>query len=107
NAALITGANGARSGQIIQVYANGLGPVDNQPGSGEPSPAEPLARTRVIPSVTIGGRSANVTFSGLAPFLVGLYQINIVWPADVPTGLQPMIIKMGDFVSKTVNLPVR
>jgi uncharacterized protein (TIGR03437 family) len=107
NFALVTPANAARRGQVIQIYANGLGPVDNPPPSGEPSPAEPLARTRVLPTVTIGGSPASVSFSGLAPFFVGLYQINATVPSDAPAGLQPVVIRIGDVESKVANLPVQ
>ena len=107
NNALVTGANAARRGQTIQIYANGLGPVDNQPASGEPSPSNPLARTMVTPSVTIGGSQAQVSFSGLAPFFVGLYQVNVVVPADAPTGVQPLVITSSGVASKPAMLPVQ
>lgn len=107
NFQLITGANPARRGQVVQIYANGLGPVDNQPPTGEPSPAEPLARTRVTPVVTIGGRQAPVSFSGLAPYFVGLYQLNVTVPADAPTGIQPVIVSSNGIESKPASLPVQ
>lgn len=105
--ALITEANAAARGQFVQIYCNGLGPVDNTPPTGEVSSSNPLSRTRTAPEVTIGGRPATVVFSGLAPGNVGLNQINVQVPADAPTGLQPVVIKMGDVTAKTVSLPVR
>jgi uncharacterized protein (TIGR03437 family) len=38
---------------------------------------------------------------------VGLYQINVVVPADVATGIQPVIVSVGGVVSKTANLPIQ
>ena len=106
--ALVTPGNAARRGEVIQVYANGLGPVDPQPATGQASPgAEPLSRTTAAPTVTIGGRPAPVSFSGLAPFFVGLYQVNVTVPQDAPTGLQPMVISIGGVDSKPVNIPVQ
>ncbi|MGI8989367.1 MAG: S8 family serine peptidase [Bryobacteraceae bacterium] len=102
-------AGSAQRGQPVSIYANGLGPVDNQPASGEPSPtppAQPLASTRVTPSVTIAGRPAQVLFSGLAPGFVGLYQINVIVPSDAPTGAQPIVITTNGIDSKTSNLIV-
>jgi uncharacterized protein (TIGR03437 family) len=104
---LIGTGNAARRGSVAQLYVNGLGPVDNPPASGEPSPASPLARTRVTPSVTIGGRPAQVSFSGLAPYFVGLYQVNVTIPADAPTGIQSIVISSNGVVSKTSNLPIQ
>ena len=55
----------------------------------------------------IGGRPANVSFSGLAPFFVGLYQINVTVPPDAPTGLPELVIRIGDAESKVAILPVQ
>ncbi|HYP14750.1 MAG TPA: S8 family serine peptidase, partial [Bryobacteraceae bacterium] len=104
--ALVGTSNPARKGQYVQIYANGLGPVDNRPASGEPSPANPLATTRAIPTVTIGGRPAQVLFSGLAPGVAGLYQLNVLVPADTPSGLQPVVITANGVQSKPTTLPV-
>ncbi len=104
--ALITPSHPARKNTIVQFYANGLGPVDNRPPSGELSPSSPLANTRVVPEVRIGGRPAHVDFSGLAPTFAGLYQINAVIPGDAPSGLQPVEIIMEGITSKTAFLPV-
>ncbi len=104
---LITSDSAARRGRVVQFYANGLGPVDNQPPSGEIAPAQPLATTLATPTVTVGGRPAAVQFSGLAPYIVGLYQLNISVPADAPTGLQPVVITVGGVTSKAATLPVQ
>lgn len=104
---LIGTGNAVRRGRIAQLYANGLGPVDNPPPSGEPSPVSPLARTRTMPTVTIGGREAQVSFSGLAPYFVGLYQVNVTVPAEAPAGIQPIVISSNGVVSKTTSLPIQ
>ncbi len=104
---LITSSNPARRGDTIIIYANGLGPVSNQPASGDPSPSQAFAQTNVTPSVTIGGAGAQVTFSGLTPGFVGLYQINAVVPAGAPSGSQPLVVTMNGIDSKPVNLPVQ
>ncbi|MDP2999093.1 MAG: S8 family serine peptidase [Bryobacterales bacterium] len=104
---LIGTGNAVRRGGIAQLYVNGLGPVDNPPPSGEPSPVSPLARTRLMPTVTVGGREAQVSFSGLAPYFVGLYQLNVTVPADTPAGIQPIVISSNGVVSKTANLPIQ
>lgn len=107
NYALLTTANPARHGHAVQIYGNGLGPVSNQPASGEPSPAsEPLARTLSDPVVTVGGVPAQVLFSGLTPDCVGLYQLNIVIPGGVAGGIQPLVIAVNGVASKPVGLPV-
>ena len=51
---LIGPSNPAMQGHNIQIYCNGLGPVTNQPASGDPSPLNPLSTTIATPTVTIG-----------------------------------------------------
>jgi minor extracellular serine protease Vpr len=94
-------------GTFVQLYVNGLGPVNNQPASGEPSPAQPLATTKAMPIVMIGGQQATVDFSGLIPPYVGLYQVNVRVPTNISAGIQPLVIIQNGVVSKTSMLPVQ
>ena len=104
----------ATRGQPISLYVNGLGPVSPQPNSGDPAPSsEPLARTTTQPVVMIGGQSAQVLYSGLAPGFVGEYQVNVIVPSGIGTGNQPITIAIGGKTSpsaiSTANIviPVR
>jgi uncharacterized protein (TIGR03437 family) len=107
NATGVTGSgNPARRGQVVSLYANGLGAVVNQPPSGEAAPSDPLATTRTAPEVTVGSRRTDVLFTGLAPGFVGLYQINVQLAADTPTGLQPVVVTANGIASRSANLPV-
>jgi uncharacterized protein (TIGR03437 family) len=108
NGVVFTQANPAKRGQTIVLYMNGLGPVDHQPPSGEPTPLPPpLAQTTVLPTVKIGNIASHVDFSGLSPTWVGLYQVNVVVPPDTPTGLQPIVVSIGGVDSKASVLPVQ
>jgi len=80
-------ANPASAGSVLQLFATGLGPVGPAVPTGQLAPAiPPLALSVTNPTVTIGGVSANVVFSGLAPTLVGLWQVNVQIPANAGTG---------------------
>ncbi|MEO8658186.1 MAG: S8 family serine peptidase [Bryobacteraceae bacterium] len=105
--AVVGAANPIARGQVVQLYANGLGPVSNQPASGAPAPSVPLAETPNKPAVSIGGQSATVLFSGLAPGFAGLYQVNAIVPAGINPGIQPVVISIGGFSSNPVNLAVQ
>ncbi len=106
-----TVANPAHRGAIVSVYANGLGPVDSSAGghppTGEATPADTYYTCRVLPVVTIGGKQAHVTWAGLAPYYVGLYQINVEVPADVQPGIQSIVISSNGIASKQASLPVQ
>jgi minor extracellular serine protease Vpr len=107
NLTLITRSHPATRNGAIVLYVNGLGPVSNTPPSGEPSGASPLSQTTATPTVTIGGKQAQVIFSGLTPGVVGLYQINAILAADTPTGDQQITVGIGGVTSKASVLPVQ
>jgi minor extracellular serine protease Vpr len=107
NNRLISSSNSAQRGHWIQIYMTGLGPVTNQPAPGAPAGAEPLSWTVATPTVTIGGKTATVLFSGLTPGFPGLNQVNVVVPQDAPAGAQPLIVTIGGVSSPPVNLAVR
>jgi uncharacterized protein (TIGR03437 family) len=75
-----------RGTDYINIFATGLGPVTNQPPTGAPAPSGPFAETTSTVTVFIGGAPATVTFAGLAPGWIGLYQVNVKVPASAPVG---------------------
>jgi uncharacterized protein (TIGR03437 family) len=103
---LITASNPAVRGDYVVLYANGLGPVTNQPADGAVASGA-LSSTTTAATVTIGGQPANVEFSGLAPGFVGLYQLNVQVPAGIGAGTQPVVITIGGVESPAANLPVQ
>ena len=106
NFRLISGSAPIARGAVAQLYANGLGSVTNAQVSGEPASTTTLSNCRVPPSVTIGGQPAQLLFCGLAPGIVGLYQLNVVIPSNAPTGVQPVVITSSGVVSKSTLLPI-
>lgn len=103
----IGSAHPATRGQVVQLYANGLGPVNNQPADGALTPMSPQATTTAQPTVTIGGQPATLQFSGLAPNLIGVYQLTVAVPANISTGMQSAIVTINGVSSPAANLPVQ
>jgi uncharacterized protein (TIGR03437 family) len=61
-----------------------------------------------MPLVTVGGVNASVSFSGLAPGYVGLYQVNVQVPANAPSGdAVPVILNIGGVTANTVTIAVQ
>jgi len=105
--AIITASNPAVPGEIVALYMNGLGPVNNQPASGSPAPGGPnLASTTTNPTVMFGTQQAQVLFSGLAPGFAGLYQVNVVVPSGL-TGNQQVTLAIGGVTSPAATLPLK
>jgi uncharacterized protein (TIGR03437 family) len=76
-------SNPAHPGQIVTVFATGLGAMTPQPidGSRPPQPVDkPVAPAQVL----VSGNPAQIDYSGNAPDLVqGVVQINFLLPADL------------------------
>jgi uncharacterized protein (TIGR03437 family) len=103
-----TGGRPVMPGEYIAIFSTGLGAVTNQPATGAPALSSPLSWTTTLPIITIGGVQAQVTYSGLAPGLVGLYQINAVVPAGIPAGDNvSLVIGIGGIQSNTVTIAVQ
>jgi uncharacterized protein (TIGR03437 family) len=106
---LVDTSNPATPGStVVLIYCTGLGAVSNQPASGAPSPSNPPAATTTTPTVMIGGASAQVLFSGLAPGFVGEYQVNAQVPSTSTTGnAVPVTISIGGATSNAVTIAVQ
>jgi uncharacterized protein (TIGR03437 family) len=75
-------------GQVLQVYATGVGNIPGAPNDG--SAVSTATPTPQPTQAFIGGISCPVQYSGLAPGLVGVWQVNVmVSNSVVPTTSQP------------------
>ncbi|OFW40021.1 MAG: hypothetical protein A3J28_05350 [Acidobacteria bacterium RIFCSPLOWO2_12_FULL_60_22] len=98
----------AQAGEILEIYASGLGPTSPFVPPGTPAPASPPAVTQARPQATIGRLPARVLFSGLAPGFVGLYQVNMEVPAGAPPGnAVPLVLSIAGMNSNPVSIAVR
>jgi uncharacterized protein (TIGR03437 family) len=97
-------ANPVVAGEIVLIYCTGLGAVASPPADGVPGDKQ---MTLALPSVTIGGLQAQVSFSGLPQYFVGLYQVNAQVPDGIPSGNQPVVVTIGGFSSPAVLVPVQ
>jgi uncharacterized protein (TIGR03437 family) len=101
------GSKPAQPGETVSVFCTGLGNVTNAPDPGSPALSNPLSHTLNTPVVTLGSQPVPVTFSGLAPGFVGLYQVNVQIPTGAPSGSAvPMALKIGGVVSNTATIAV-
>ena len=104
----VNAASPARPGEVLVLFATGLGAVTPATASGEAGPSSPLATTVQTPVVKIGTSEATVLFSGLAPGFAGLYQVNFQVPDAAPPGdAVPLQLAVGAASSNAVTMAVR
>jgi hypothetical protein len=84
----------ARSAGALAIYLTGLGVTDPPLREGLAAPAAMLVSSVVQPSVFLGGQPATVSFSGLAPGFVGLYQVDAELPGGVGSGFD-IVVEAG------------
>ncbi len=99
-------ANPARCGQVIQIFATGQGEVVPAVEDGAPSPSSPPALSTSSPEVYLEGRLVAVRFSGLAPGLAGVWQVNAVVPQDTPAGPTLSLALIHGLVSNSLTVAV-
>jgi uncharacterized protein (TIGR03437 family) len=101
-----TADNPARVGQIVQLFGTGQGFVPNAPPDGTP-PQGPTPTQEQAPSlrVVIGSdfvEPSDIQYSGLAPSLVGVWQINVRIPERVaPSAAVDVVVQVRSVNSNT------
>lgn len=97
----------ARAGSAVIVYLTGAGPVNGTfPNAGMPAPQDALLAARLPWTAHAGGRELQRIFLGLTPGLVGLYQANVVLPADLPAGTYDITVTVAGATSAPLPLHV-
>ncbi len=107
--ALVTSDNPSVPGEIVYVYATGLGPTNPSdqntgavfPGGSMNPPATP------VDSILVDGSSANILSAALVPGMVGVYYVQFQLGAGLATDLQAQLtIAQQAFVSNAVVFQV-
>ncbi|MGA2183272.1 MAG: hypothetical protein ABSH47_09600 [Bryobacteraceae bacterium] len=106
---LVDAANPATSGETVELFVSGLGPVTPGVGDGAaglPPPHASLADGK--PVVYIDGiQSPNVPYAGLAPYFAGLYQVNAEIPAGTSSGDLSLRILTADGPTAETTISVQ
>jgi uncharacterized protein (TIGR03437 family) len=101
----VTVSNPIHRGDDLIIYVTGLGRTNPEIPVGSRAPFEPLAQVLDTPKITLGGVALPVSFAGLTPGLVGVYQVNLLVPRSVPTGFDiPLRIEQS---TASTTVPVR
>jgi uncharacterized protein (TIGR03437 family) len=82
----------AKPGETVVIYANGFGMTSTPVVGGSETQSGTLSP---LPSITIGGVAANVQYAALVS--PGLFQFNVVVPASLANGDQPITATYNGF----------
>ncbi|MDQ6676241.1 MAG: alpha/beta hydrolase fold domain-containing protein [Acidobacteriota bacterium] len=99
---LIGASNPAQPGDILLIYATGLGQTTPSIATGALAPTTSLANTTPV-TVSIGGQTASPVYSVAAPGFAGLSQIAIRVPNGL-AGTVPVTLQSGATVSAAANI---
>jgi uncharacterized protein (TIGR03437 family) len=98
------GVGPVRRGEYISLFLTGAGVYPNMPDDGVPAPDSTLLPTEHTPCVVIAPAAtcAEINFSGAAPGLIGVWQINVRVPNTIQNGMHRIGVGFRD---RTAALP--
>jgi uncharacterized protein (TIGR03437 family) len=97
--------NPASVGSRVSVYLTGLGIVAPAVPDGEPASTDVAVRAVYPVNATIGEHEASVSFAGLSPQSVGVYQVDLVVPMT-GDGLYPLVVTVNGVGSNTAWISI-
>ncbi|MBK9167608.1 MAG: putative Ig domain-containing protein [Bryobacterales bacterium] len=103
---VVTVDDPALPGDRISIFAAGMGLTDIPVATGQPGPEDPFARVLTDPVVRVGGRTAEVSFAGLSPGLVGVYRVDFLVPEGLDPGEYDVVVQQDEAAANPVKLPV-
>jgi uncharacterized protein (TIGR03437 family) len=104
---LVSETSPAAPGEYLMIYLVGLGATNIPVREGAASPFDPLAYVSTPATVTVDGNPATVSFAGLAPGSVGLYQIDFQVPQNARNGDLALSVSQGAVQANSAILPVK
>ena len=106
DSSLITATNPAKPGELLTLYATGLGPVRPSLEPGALFSADPLQVANSPIEVTIGGRTADVLYAGGYPGSSDGFQINFRVPSEVGPGMAELKLSSAWIAGPAVRIPI-
>jgi|GEM_PF-665954 uncharacterized protein (TIGR03437 family) len=108
-ATLADASSPVKAGDYIEIYCTGLGAVYPLVTAGTAAPSDPPSQvSSPAVTVTVDGKPASVTFAGLTPGTVGLYQVDAIVPSGVSSGDSvPVVVSVSGQASLSATIAVR
>jgi uncharacterized protein (TIGR03437 family) len=104
---LVTASKPAAAGEILSLFASGLGPTSPGVYPGQPFPSSPAAAVNSPVDVTVNGKSAEVLAAVGSPGAVDGYQVNFRVPPDTAKGPATIQVNAAWIAGGPVNIAVQ
>jgi uncharacterized protein (TIGR03437 family) len=104
---LVTANHPAKAGEILSLFATGLGPVRANIDPGQPFPANPLAVVNFPVEVTVNGTPAEVLGAAGYPGAVDGYQVNFRVPNSTGHGTAQLQLSAAWITSSTAAIAIQ
>jgi uncharacterized protein (TIGR03437 family) len=104
---LVSASKPAAAGEILSLFATGLGPTVPGVAPGTPFPSSPLAVVNSPVVVTVNGKPADVLGAVGYPGAVDGYQVNFRVPPDTAKGAAAIQVSAAWIASGTVSIQVQ
>lgn len=103
----VTTSKPAAAGEILSLFATGLGPTRPGVDPGQPFPSSPPAAVNSPVDVKVNGKSAEVLAAVGFPGAVNGYQVNFRVPADAAKGVATVQVSAAWIAGPSVNVPIQ
>jgi uncharacterized protein (TIGR03437 family) len=104
---LVTAAKPAAAGEILTLFATGLGPIKPNVGPGNPFPSTPLASVNSPVEVAVNGTPAEVLAAIGLPETVDGYQVNFRVPPNTAKGAATVQVSAAWIAGSPVSIAIQ
>jgi hypothetical protein len=103
----VSASKPAAAGEILSLFATGLGPTSPGVDPGQPFPSSPPAAVNSPVEVKVNAKPAEVLAAVGFPGAVDGYQVNFRVPPDIPKGVATIQVTAAWVAGAPVSIPVQ
>jgi hypothetical protein len=103
----VTAAKPARAGELLTLFASGLGPTRPGVDPGQVFPASPTQLVNSQVDVLVNGKAGDLLYAGGYPNTVDGYQVNFRVPVDTAPGMTAIQLSAAWILGTEVRIPVQ
>jgi hypothetical protein len=104
---LVTAARPAKAGEVLILFASGLGPTRPGVDPGQPFTADPPQVVNSPVQVLVNGKTGDVLYAGGYPGTVDNYQVNFRVPDGTASGQASIQLTAAWIIGSPVSIPIQ